>query len=414
MHRHPVFASILLALLTACTAAPVECADPQRLCAGACVDVSGDTAHCGACDQACAAGQACLLGSCTSVCPSGQELCGSECKSLSSDRQHCGACGSACPDGDVCSQGQCALSCQAGLTACEGRCVNLQSDRAYCGSCDTYCSAGRVCSAGSCQTSCQAGLSNCSGSCVDTRYDPAHCGSCGAACPGYAHGEAYCRSGSCQLGACATGWGSCDGDAQNGCETDLLTSDRSCGSCGNVCSGGRSCQSGACSKRVFVTSQIYDGNLGGLAGADAKCQALADAAAIGGTYKAWLAIDDGSSPATRFSKSPGQYSLVDGTLIASSWTDLTDGTLQNPIRLTERGTAPPVSSNLCGATSVWTHTDPSGAGYSGGSSLSCSGFTSTTGQSQFGRYDVSSLLWTTACTSARSCASSSPLYCFEQ
>lgn len=35
-----------------------------------------------------------------------------------------------------------------------------------------------------------------------------------------------------------------------------------------------------------MTSTTYDGNLGGVAGADAKCQARADAASLGGTWKA--------------------------------------------------------------------------------------------------------------------------------
>jgi hypothetical protein len=42
---------------------------------------------------------------------------------------------------------------------------------------------------------------------------------------------------------------------------------------------------------VFITSAIYSGNLGGLAGADAKCQARADAStgvAKGKVFKAWL------------------------------------------------------------------------------------------------------------------------------
>lgn len=39
---------------------------------------------------------------------------------------------------------------------------------------------------------------------------------------------------------------------------------------------------------IFVTSQEYDGDLGGLAGGDAKCQAAADAAGLPGDYQAWL------------------------------------------------------------------------------------------------------------------------------
>jgi hypothetical protein len=39
-------------------------------------------------------------------------------------------------------------------------------------------------------------------------------------------------------------------------------------------------------KRVFVTSVTYNGNLGGLSGADAKCQQRANAAGLDGTWKA--------------------------------------------------------------------------------------------------------------------------------
>jgi len=41
-------------------------------------------------------------------------------------------------------------------------------------------------------------------------------------------------------------------------------------------------------KKIFVTSVGYNGNLGGEAGADEKCQARASAAKLDGTYKAWL------------------------------------------------------------------------------------------------------------------------------
>ena len=52
---------------------------------------------------------------------------------------------------------------------------------------------------------------------------------------------------------------------------------------------------------VFVTSQTFTGNLGGIAGADQKCQDLADAAGLPGIYKAWLADSDpASAPAQPF------------------------------------------------------------------------------------------------------------------
>jgi len=41
-------------------------------------------------------------------------------------------------------------------------------------------------------------------------------------------------------------------------------------------------------KRIFITSTRYTGDLGGINGANAKCQARADAAGLGGTWKALL------------------------------------------------------------------------------------------------------------------------------
>eukprot|EP01083_Nonionella_stella_P101503 287797_1 len=39
---------------------------------------------------------------------------------------------------------------------------------------------------------------------------------------------------------------------------------------------------------VFVTSETYSGGtIGGIAGAHSKCQALANAAGLSGTFKAW-------------------------------------------------------------------------------------------------------------------------------
>ena len=68
-------------------------------------------------------------------------------------------------------------------------------------------------------------------------------------------------------------------------------------------------------KTVFVTKASFKGNLGGLAGADEKCQAEADDHASivpSGTYLAWLS-DGTNSPDTRFAKSSDPYVLPDGT-----------------------------------------------------------------------------------------------------
>jgi TolB-like protein/class 3 adenylate cyclase len=106
------------------------------------------------------------------------------------------------------------------------------------------------------------------------------------------------------------------------------------------------------SKIVFITSAKYTGNLGGVAGADAKCQQLAEGAGLPGTYKAWLS-DKTSSPAATFTRWNGLYVLVDGTEVASNWLGLTEHFHLVPIKITETGLD-------AGESLVWTNTAPSG------------------------------------------------------
>ena len=96
---------------------------------------------------------------------------------------------------------------------------------------------------------------------------------------------------------------------------------------------------------VFVTSTSTTGNIGGVAGADAICAAQANAAGLSGRFLAWLSDTRGASPSARFNKSLGAYRLVDGTQIASSYADLTDGRIAAPINLDEFGepVMPPLS-----------------------------------------------------------------------
>ena len=87
---------------------------------------------------------------------------------------------------------------------------------------------------------------------------------------------------------------------------------------------------------VFVTKERYQANLGGLAGADAICQAAAVAAELGGTdWTAWLSDSTGNA----IDRIPdGQYRLVDGiTQVADDKADLTDGFLKAAINLNEDG-----------------------------------------------------------------------------
>ncbi|MCO4772992.1 MAG: hypothetical protein KDA24_23365, partial [Deltaproteobacteria bacterium] len=122
-------------------------------------------------------------------------------------------------------------------------------------------------------------------------------------------------------------------------------------------------------KLVFVTSTRQNGALGGTSGADAVCQTRANAAGLGGTYKAWISGSSySSSPASRFTRSTSvPYVRVDGALVANNWADLTDGTIANPINIDEFGNTQTYSF-------AWSFTRVDGSqGLFGSSSEDCYG-----------------------------------------
>src|SRR5207248_2371284 len=140
---------------------------------------------------------------------------------------------------------------------------------------------------------------------------------------------------------------------------------------------------------------------GGLAGADAKCQALASAAALTGTYKAWLSTST-INARDRVTQSGVPYTLVDGTVVATNFTQLTSGTLLHAINKTQSNGAPPASDAMCNSTQVWTDTFSNGTG-----DLSdCDEWTNsgtTTGTAILGDYTVTDGHWTYHCLTHLSC-----------
>lgn len=86
---------------------------------------------------------------------------------------------------------------------------------------------------------------------------------------------------------------------------------------------------------MFITESSYAiTDFDGAAGADALCQADADAAGLDGTFFARIA--DTTAPTgtiDTFTQSPYPYELVDGTRIADDWDDLVDGEIQACITL---------------------------------------------------------------------------------
>src|SRR5262249_31312458 len=161
------------------------------------------------------------------VCAQGGQPCNGICELTVSDPQNCGACGNVCPDTTPnCLDSQCAPLCFANTADCDhvasnGCEIDLTSNAANCGSCGNVCTAqGPNATAGMCQNS-------------------------------------RCRN------ACTSGFGDCDGDVANGCET-LISSDlNNCGACGAQCAIlGDVCTSGTC------TNSLPSGSLCNL---DSEC-----------------------------------------------------------------------------------------------------------------------------------------------
>lgn len=167
------------------------------------------------------------------------------------------------------------------------------------------------------------------------------------------------------------------------------------------------------SKIVFVTSTMHTGNLGGLAGADAICNARAQAANLPGTYMAWLSTDEvDGTPAQRSTQSTQPFLKVNGVQVAEDWTDLTGGTLDSPIDMTETGGPAPVTISICNLTAaVWTNTHTNGTLVD--ASQSCGNWTMTNGGSHWGFSNTATSFWTHACMGG-SCGWQAPIYCLQQ
>ncbi|MCA9715018.1 MAG: DUF4215 domain-containing protein [Myxococcales bacterium] len=162
-------------------------------------------------------------------------------------------------------------------------------------------------------------------------------------------------------------------------------------------------------RTVFVTSGDFQGDLGGLYGADQKCQEAADFAGLDrpGDFMAWLA-DETDSPFERFHRSPGRYALVTGIPIADSWDDLTDGTLDAPINVNENG-------EVVGSVSVFTNTTVQGVLLD--QMYSCQNWSTNWFEdlSWAGDSAMQNEEWVDAnVINPLSCADSIRLYCFEQ
>jgi hypothetical protein len=203
---------------------------------------------------------------------------------------------------------------------------------------------------------------------------------------------------------CSPPMASCSGAA--GC-VDLMNDPQHCGDCSIACASGV-CTGGKCGHRVFVTNATSASNFGS---GDSICQTAAEQRNLSGTFVAWVSRPSvGTTPETTLVNDGAPYVLLDGSVIATSWTDLTDGTnLAVTISLTEYG-QPYTGTNLL----VWTNTTTAGQTAATASDQNCFSFTiAGSGYTAVvGRLDRRDAMWTNAST-ANCYSDSAHLYCFE-
>ncbi len=151
------------------------------------------------------------------------------------------------------------IPCVSGMTRCGGVCVDTATDGANCGACGRTCGASQTCTAGTC--ACASGTGDCDGNAAngcetDLTNSTTNCGRCGNACQMRSNSTPSCTGGVC-VPQCGAGFGNCDGMEPNGCEENLTTSASHCGACGNACSlranaATMTCRAGACAVDMCV------------------------------------------------------------------------------------------------------------------------------------------------------------------
>jgi len=237
------------------------CPGGQSCCGGACVDQSANLAHCGACNRRCTTANAtpacrnstCAVGQCTVPYGDCDNSADNGCETNTfTDTAHCGACNRACetrPNATAtCSAGSCTYTCAPGFSDCDGMpgngCeTNVATSAMHCGACGSVCMPPRgtgVCMAGRCVvTECSTGYGDCNNNAADgcetnTSNTTDHCGMCGTVCRSNTNAAAACVGASC-VTFCVTGFLDCDGNDSTGCEVNVRTDLANCGACGRTC-----------------------------------------------------------------------------------------------------------------------------------------------------------------------------------
>ncbi len=213
------------------------CPAQLACCAGQCADTTLDYLNCGMCGH---------------VCINGNNCCNSQCTNPQNDVMNCGGCGVTCttPNGvPGCAARQCVIAgCNPGFAHCtadvrNGCETNIGDNVNNCGTCNNPCSVPNgspSCLNGLCGVAgCNFGFGDCDGDPKNgcetlTATDPNNCGGCKAKCA-VPNASAQCVLGMCQVGTCAPGYMDCNNDPHDGCEVDITSNPNHCGGCNTVC-----------------------------------------------------------------------------------------------------------------------------------------------------------------------------------
>ncbi len=176
----------------------------------------------------------------------------------SSSSPACSKCPGYAHSDATCANDKCGYTCQAGYLDCDqiaetGCEVEAKSTPEHCGTCDHSCpvpdNSLAQCVDGKCGSTCQIGFSDCidgkPGCETNVDTDVFHCGDCKTVCAGATHASPVCNLGACAL-QCNKGWGNCDNNPANGCETDTSSDANNCGGCGLQCKAGVACIGSSC------------------------------------------------------------------------------------------------------------------------------------------------------------------------
>lgn len=164
-------------------------------------------------------------------------------------------------------------------------------------------------------------------------------------------------------------------------------------------------------RRVFITSESYSGALGGIVGANEKCQTAANASNLNGVFHAWLSSTE-SSPAASFVKSNVPYRDLLDHEIAADWNGLISEDLKSGIYTTEEMDEPEPGVHPCmpALVVVWSDTKPSGVLTD--PAFACMDWQTSEGNGRLGAGGYVDVAWSDGCIAP--CNIKAHLYCFEQ